>query len=69
MSRDEDALREKLDGWLDVLKAEVQGLTVNRHVFWEVQDMIRENQRLHLGSTFGRTSASTDSLAKANNTF
>ena len=52
MSHKEDVRREKLHDVLDVLKSEVQSLVINRHVFWEVQDIIRKNQRIQIGSTF-----------------
>jgi hypothetical protein len=52
MTRQERVLRGRLDDWLDVLKAEVQALTINRHIFWEIQDIISANPRIHLGSNF-----------------
>lgn len=52
MTRRERALRDQLNDWLDVLKAEVQGLTINRYIFWEVQEIIRENEEIHIGSSF-----------------
>ena len=67
MSQKDDLLREELDGLLDILKGEVQSLVINRHVFWEVQDIIRSNQRIQIGSTFydwmGSAYASSMSIA------
>ncbi len=41
-----DEQREKLVEWLDVIKEDVQGLVIHNHMFWEVQDIIRQNERL-----------------------
>ena len=52
MAYDEEALFDQLNDWLTTLTREVQGLTVNRHIFWEVQKIISNNKNLHIGSTF-----------------
>ena len=39
---------ERMNGWLDVLKREVQQLRIDQHIFWEVQGIIQKkssNQR------------------------
>jgi hypothetical protein len=53
-------------GWLDIIAAEVIELLINNHVFWEVQKVIRANQKLQhaesiffewMGSVFAHSAA------------
>ena len=48
----DDEIYEKLNGEFDRVYAEVQSLRVNQHVFWEVQEIIRNNPNLRKPSTF-----------------
>ena len=38
--------------WLDVIKEEIQLLVISKHLFWSVQDMIKKNPRIQIGSDF-----------------
>lgn len=38
--------------WFEIIKGDVQDLVVAKHTFHEVQDMIRDNPRLHQHSSF-----------------
>jgi len=38
--------------WFDYVLNEVTQLFVNDHLFWEVQDIIKKNPRLHRGGSF-----------------
>ena len=38
--------RERALGWLETIYKDVQELVVHNHVFWEVQNIIKKNQRL-----------------------
>ncbi len=40
------------DTGLETIQAEVQEQLVRRHVFWEVQDIIRVNQKIQIPSSF-----------------
>ena len=48
----EDERYEMLNGWLDILQKEVIDLRVSQHIFWEVQEIIRANPRINIGSSF-----------------
>jgi hypothetical protein len=43
---------QKLDGDLGRIYGEIRSLRVNQHIFWEVQEMIRNNPNLHKPSSF-----------------
>ena len=38
--------------WLDVIYKEITGLSVNRHIFWEVQEIIKKNKKIQTPSSF-----------------
>ncbi|MGY6216963.1 hypothetical protein ACW73L_17540 [Methylolobus aquaticus] len=38
--------------WLDVLKEEIQLLVISKHIFWSVQELIRDNPNIQIGSDF-----------------
>ena len=38
--------------WLDILQAEIGSLVVAKHVFWSVQDMIKQNPKIQKHSEF-----------------
>ena len=40
------------NNWLSKIYDDIQGLLVNRHIFQEVQQIIRSNPRIHLASSF-----------------
>lgn len=48
----DNALYERVKDELNRLCREVRGLRTNQHVFWEVQNIIRENPYIHKPSTF-----------------
>lgn len=52
MTQRERELRDQLADRLDVLKTEVQALTVGHHIFWEVQKIIKANPQIQTGSSF-----------------
>ena len=47
-----DQLFEKWNQWLDVIKNDVTNLSVSRHIFWEVQNIIKANPKIQLASSF-----------------
>ncbi len=49
---DNDALFNKWNGWLETIKKDIMSLSINRHIFWEVQKIIKANPKIHLPSTF-----------------
>ena len=58
---------QKLDSWMDVLKQEIIDLRVNQHMFWETQEIIRQNVSINIPNHFycwlGDMYASTASVA------
>jgi hypothetical protein len=42
----------KWNKWLDVIDDEVTILAINRHIFWEVQNIIRNNEAIQKPSSF-----------------
>ena len=38
--------------WLDVIYKEITSLSVNRHIFWEVQEIIKTNKKIQKPSSF-----------------
>lgn len=57
----EEERRNRLRGWLDVIYENVTEAVINQHIFWEVQEIIRNNPTLQntssafydwMGSTF-----------------
>lgn len=38
--------------WLAVIKADVQQLLINQNIFWEIQELIRANERIQKPSSF-----------------
>ena len=58
--------RSHLKKWLDIIKENVTEAVINQHIFWEVQDIIRDNPQLQktpsafylwMGSAFVHSSA------------
>jgi len=49
---DSDAIFRRWNGWLEKIKDEVTRLLVNRHIFWEVQEIIKANTRIQKPSSF-----------------
>jgi len=47
-----DQLFEKWDQWLVIIMKDVTSLSVSRHIFWAVQEMIDANPKIRLASTF-----------------
>jgi hypothetical protein len=43
---DEADRRQRLRQWLDTIYQDVQGVMLNNYVFWEVQEMFKDNERL-----------------------
>jgi hypothetical protein len=43
---------DKWNKWLDVINDEVATLAINRHIFWEVQNIIRNNEAIQKPSSF-----------------
>jgi len=39
-------------GWLKKIHDEIQQLIINRNIFWEVQDIIKNNKEIHKPSSF-----------------
>lgn len=48
----DDERYELWDKWLGILETEVFDLRVNQHIFWEVQDIIRRNPKINIGSCY-----------------
>jgi len=38
--------------WLDIIYKEITSLSVNRHIFWEVQEIIKKNKKIQIPSSF-----------------
>ena len=47
-----DATFNRWNNWLEKIKDEVTRLLVNRHIFWEVQEIIKANARIQKPSSF-----------------
>ena len=47
-----DAIFAKWVRCLDIIKKDVTSLSVSRHIFWAVQEMIEANRKIQLASTF-----------------
>lgn len=43
---------KKWNHWLDVIHKEITNLSVNRHIFWEVQEIIKKNKKIQKPSSF-----------------
>lgn len=43
---------DKWNKWLDVIYSEITTLSVNRNIFWEVQDIIKNNPKIQKPSSF-----------------
>lgn len=48
----DDQILQKWQRWLDTIYNEVQRLLINRHIFWEVQQIIKSNPKIQTGSAF-----------------
>ena len=42
----------KWNKWLDVIYSEITSLSVNREIFWEVQDIVKNNPKVQKPSSF-----------------
>ncbi len=47
-----DQLFEKWNQWLEIIRNDVINLSVSRHIFWEVQNIIKTNPKIQLASSF-----------------
>lgn len=47
-----DQLFEKWNQWLEIIRNDVTSLSVSRHIFWEVQNIIKANPKIQLASSF-----------------
>lgn len=47
-----DKIFNKWIQWLDVIYKEITSLSVNRHIFWEVQEIIKKNKKIQKPSSF-----------------
>jgi hypothetical protein len=61
----DDETFERWDGWLEKIYKDSQDLLVLRHVFWEVQEIIKANPRIHKPSSFYKWMGATYSAAIA----
>ena len=43
---------EKWNQWLEIIRIDVTNLSVSRHIFWEVQNIIKANAKIQLASSF-----------------
>jgi len=48
----DDILFKKWDRWIDTIHLEIRSLSVNRHIFWEVQEIIKNNPKVQKPSSF-----------------
>src|SRR6266850_2902607 len=51
-SRAGDDQFKKWDRWLEKIKGDITRLSVNRHIFWEVQEIIKRNAKIQKPSSF-----------------
>ncbi len=49
---DNDRKFQEWNGWLDKIYSDIQQLLINRHIFNEVQEIIRSNPQVQIGSVF-----------------
>lgn len=47
-----DRIFNKWIKWLDIIYKEITSLSVNRHIFWEVQEIIKKNKKIQKPSSF-----------------
>lgn len=47
-----DSRFDKWNKWLDVIYKEITSLSFHRHIFWEVQDIIKSNPKIQRPSSF-----------------
>ena len=48
----QDQIFERWQRWIKTLFDEIQGLLINRYIFWEVQKIIKSNPKIQIGSVF-----------------
>ncbi len=48
----QDALFAMWNGWLETIRKDVMNLSINRHIFWEVQKITEANPKIHVPSSF-----------------
>ena len=51
---DDDKLFVKWDGWLEEILADIRELLISRDIFWEMQQIIKANPRIHTPNAFFR---------------
>jgi hypothetical protein len=59
----DDEIFKIWDAWLGIIEVEVRDLLALRHVFWEVQKIIRANRRIQKPSAFYRWMGATYSAS------
>jgi len=42
----------KWNKWIDIIRSEITDLSINRNIFWEVQDIIKNNPKIQKPSSF-----------------
>jgi len=47
-----DKTFNKWTKWLDIIHKEITSLSTNRHIFWEVQEIIKSNKKIQKPSSF-----------------
>jgi hypothetical protein len=58
-----DQLIDKWNRWIKIIYKDLQGLLIMRHIFWEVQEIIKRNDRIQKRSTFYKWMGSTYSAS------
>jgi hypothetical protein len=48
----EEAAFQRWTRWIDSIHKDVTDLVIGRHIFWQVQDIIKANQRIQIPSSF-----------------
>lgn len=48
----DDELFKQWEGWLEIIYTDIQELVIRRHIFWEVQKIIRANPRIQKPSSY-----------------
>jgi hypothetical protein len=48
----EDEAFQKWTGWIDAIHRDITDLVIGRHIFWEVQDIIKANAKIQKPSSF-----------------
>jgi hypothetical protein len=48
----QEQIFERWQAWIKIISDEIQGLLINRYIFWEVQKIIKSNPKIQIGSAF-----------------